>query len=198
MLQIVPSPAKSSPNIPADNPAVAELALLERIIKGDMRAFEAFYKLYYPKLFRFIQHLTRQPDTVEELIQETLLVVWEKPEGYNHQSKLSTWVFGIAYHKALKSLAKQRHHQGADGDEIMETLQDPAANPAQQHENADWLGSALAVLPPDQRAVIELTFYHGLPYQDIAIILNCPENTVKTRMFHARKKLQAFAKTQGN
>jgi len=47
-----------------------------------------------------------------------------------------------------------------------------------------------------QRAVIELTFYHGLPYQDIARILNCPENTVKTRMFHARKKLQVFAETQ--
>jgi RNA polymerase sigma-70 factor (ECF subfamily) len=56
----------------------------------------------------------------------------------------------------------------------------------------------LASLQPDQRAVIELTLYQGLAYQEIAIILDCPENTVKTRMFHARKKLVAFANNQEN
>ncbi|BBL76153.1 hypothetical protein MishRS11D_32510 [Methylomagnum ishizawai] len=55
------------------------------------------------------------------------------------------------------------------------------------------MAAALGSLPPDQRAVIELTFYEGLHYKDIAVILGCPENTVKTRMFHARKKLQSFA-----
>ena len=68
--------------------------------------------------------------------------------------------------------------------------------PAQRLESKDWLSCAFASLQPDQRAVIELTFCHGLHYQDIARILNCPENTVKTRMFHARKKLQVFAETQ--
>jgi len=65
-------------------------------------------------------------------------------------------------------------------------------------ETQDWLNCALDILPADQRAVIELTFYHGLPYQEIAKILDCPENTVKTRMFHARKKLQAFAQAKEN
>lgn len=59
---------------------------------------------------------------------------------------------------------------------------DSNANPAQHLENANWLKTALAILSPEQRAVIELTFYHGLAYQEIAKILNCPENTVKTRM----------------
>jgi RNA polymerase sigma factor (sigma-70 family) len=68
--------------------------------------------------------------------------------------------------------------------------------PAQRLESKDWLSCAFATLQPDQRAVIELTFCHGLHYQDIARILNCPENTIKTRMFHARKKLQVFAATQ--
>ncbi len=179
--------------------AVDEYALLQRITEGDTSAFEAFYKVYYSRLFRFILRMTFQPESVEELIQETLLVVWEKPDGFNHTSKISTWVFGIAYNKALKSMSKAARHSGdVDVDDLIESIGDPLANPAQNLESEDWLSWALGILPPDQRAVIELTFYHDLSYQDIARILNCPENTVKTRMFHARRKLQAFAETQEN
>jgi len=66
----------------------------------------------------------------------------------------------------------------------------------QKLEREDWLSCSLAALSPEHRAVFELTFHHELPYQEIAIILKCPENTVKTRMFHARKKLQLLAETQ--
>jgi RNA polymerase sigma factor (sigma-70 family) len=178
---------------------VDEHALLQHIAKGDTSAFEVFYKVYYPRLFRFILRITHQPESIEELIQETLLLVWEKPDRFNHGSKISTWVFGIAYNKALKSMSRNaRHRSDVNIDDLIETISDPAANPAQSRETEDWLSRALAILQPDQRAVIELTFYHGLPYKDIAKILNCPENTVKTRMFHARKKLQVFAETQNN
>ena len=186
------SPMSDKPNSSMD-----EYTLLQRIAEGDASAFEAFYKVYYSKLFRFILRMTNQPEAVEELIQETLLVVWEKPEGFNHTSKISTWVFGIAYNKALKSMSRNaRCRSDVNIDDHIETIGDHGANPAQGLESEDWLSCALAILPPDHRAVIKLTFYHGLPYQDIAIILNCPENTVKTRMFHARKKLQVFAETQ--
>lgn len=196
MLRLIPTQPK--PLMPDQSDACAdEHLLLQRISAGDSTAFEAFYKNYYPRLFRFILRMTRQPDTVEELIQETLLVVWEKPDGFNYESKLSTWVFGIAYNKALKSIAKNaRRSNDVDIDELADTIGDANANPAKSSEDQDWLGAALAVLPADQRAVIELTFYHGLSYQDVAKILDCPENTVKTRMFNARKKLQAFADTQ--
>jgi len=179
--------------------AVDEYDLLKRITESDTSAFEVFYKLYYPRLFRFILRMTRQPESVEELIQETLLVIWQKPDNFNHESKISTWVFGIAYNKALKSMSKNaRHSNDVDVDDLVEMIGDSTANPALIRENQDWLSCALDILSPDQRAVIELTFYHGLPYQDIAKVLDCPENTVKTRMFHARKKLQAFAQTQEN
>ena len=198
MLRLVHT--KNRPPMPGKpDTAVDEYALLQLIVEGDTSAFEAFYKVYYSKLFRFILRMTHQPEAVEELIQETLLVVWEKPEHFNHASKISTWVFGIAYNKALKSMSRNaRRRSDVNIDDLIETIGDPAANPAQGRESEDWLSCALAILPPDQRAVIELTFYHGLPYQDIAKILNCPENTVKTRIFHARKKLQVFAETQEN
>lgn len=196
MLSLIPIQPK--PYMPDQLDVCAdEQILLQRIGAGDNSAFEAFYKNYYPRLFRFILRMTRQPDNVEELIQETLLVVWEKPDGFNHESKISTWVFGIAYNKALKSIAKNaRRSNDVDIDELADSIGDKNANPAKSREDQDWLGAALAILPADQRAVIELTFYHGLSYQDVAKILDCPENTVKTRMFNARKKLQAFADTQ--
>lgn len=176
-----------------------EYALLQRIIEGDKLAFEAFYKHYHPKLARFILRTTRQAEIVEELIQETLLFIWEKPERFNQESKISTWVFGIAYHKALKSMAKTaRRSQDMNIDELIETISDPWTNLAENTEIQDWLNCALDQLSADQRAVIELTFHYGLAYQDIAKILDCPENTVKTRMFHARKKLHAFAEAQEN
>lgn len=196
MLRLVSSQNQAQ-NTDRSDSSVDEYGLLSRIVEGDALAFESFYKAYYPRLFRFILRITRQPDLVEELIQETLLVVWEKPGHFNFESKISTWVFGIAYNKALKSLSKNTNHNNdVDIDELEEMIGDPAANPAQTWENLDWLNQALATLPPDQRAVIDLTFYHDLSYQDIARILDCPENTVKTRMFHARKKLQAFADIQ--
>ena len=70
-----------------------------------------------------------------------------------------------------------------------------ATKPIQSLESEGWLSCAFALLQPEQRAVIELTFCYGMPYQDIARILNCPENIVKKRLFHARKKLQIFAET---
>lgn len=187
-------PMPTQPELSAD-----EYALLQRIGTGDTAAFEAFYKIYYPRLFRFVLRMTRQTEAVEELIQETLLVVWEKPHGFNFESKISTWVFGIAYKKTLKALAKTaRRDNDVDIDEFVETVGDPMANPAINWENEEWLNYALASLPPEQRAVIELTFYHGLSYQEVAKVLDCPENTVKTRMFHARRKLQILASVQEN
>jgi RNA polymerase sigma factor (sigma-70 family) len=183
----------------SDNPNRVEddYALLLLIAQGDTSAFERFYKLYFPRLFRFILRITNQPDTVEELIQETLLVVWEKPDQFNNGSKVSTWVFGIAYNKVLKAMSMQtKRIRDIDIDELVETLGESTSDPSWIREHEDWLNAALATLSPDQRAVIELTFYQGPTYQEIAKILHCPENTVKTRMFHARKKMQVFAELQ--
>lgn len=197
MLQIVQ--ASSPPKKGTITMEVNEHALLERITSGDAIAFETFYKLYYPRLFRFVLRTTRLPEYVEEVIQETLLLIWQHPDQFNHSCKISTWVFGIAYNKSLNVVSKHNKRGGdVDIDELVEVLGDPLSNLAEIAETTDWLNCALDSLPAEQRAVIELTFYDGLPYQEIAKVLDCPENTVKTRMFHARKKLHAFAAAMEN
>jgi RNA polymerase sigma factor (sigma-70 family) len=167
--------------------------LMTGVQARDVGAFEMLYSTFYHRLSRFIFQVTRQLDMVEDVINETMLVVWEKPETFDYTCKVSTWIFGIAYRKALKTSAKQaRSAHAVPIDEFGEELADNRASPARQVEGEDLLSVALNSLPQEQRAVIELTFGHGLRYQEIAAILDCPENTVKTRMFHARKRLQTL------
>jgi RNA polymerase sigma factor (sigma-70 family) len=175
-----------------------ERGLLASISTGDLAAFETFYRLYHPRLLRFVSRTGRVLEQAEDLIQETLLLVWENPGRFTGASKVSTWVFGIAYKKMLKALSRAAR-RGADVDiaDMEEILGDPMGDFSARAETRDWLDRALGELSAEQRAVIDLTFSHGMSYEDIALVLDCPENTVKTRMFHARRKLQAFADAQG-
>jgi RNA polymerase sigma factor (sigma-70 family) len=181
-----------SSSIPSDS---LKAELMQRICTGEEKAFEMLYKSIYQSLFRFVYRMVHHADLTEDVINETMLVVWEKPECFNYSCKVSTWIFGIAYHKALKTASKQA--QTSDFlcvDELSESLSDSRLSANYQMEVDDLLLAALNSLSPEHRAVLELTYYHELPYQEIAEILGCPENTVKTRMFHARKKLQPFLK----
>lgn len=167
-----------------------EAALLSRIVKGDQDAFERLYKLYYNRLFRFVFRTAGDWVNCEEVINDVMLVVWDKAATYNSNCRPSTWIFGIAYNKVRKALAKRRAIPEDPIDEIHEQDGFPFnADILLQMEDRDWLEAAFKALTPNQRVVIELTYYNGLHYQEIAELMDCPENTVKTRMFHARKKL---------
>jgi RNA polymerase sigma factor (sigma-70 family) len=167
-----------------------ELALLRQVAAKDRKAFEALYHLYFRRLFGYVMKITRRADLVEEVLNDVMLAVWKGAAGFDGRSRPSTWIFGIAYHKALKAMARhpedrERPDGGpepVDGDEP-ESL-------AARRELATVLGRALGALPPEQRAVVELAYYQGLGYPEIAEIVGCPVNTVKTRMFHARRRLR--------
>ena len=171
----------------------ADLALLARIANGDRSAFEVLYASYYHPLLRFIYRLTGDLDGAQEGINDTLLVVWQKAATFGNRSRVSTWIFGIAYRKALKHLQKSRRwwsrFKSAEWSEMIEPG-DTAPGHTEVTETQDLLDRALRVLPPRQRAVVELTYYYGYSYEEIATIVECPVNTVKTRMFHARARLR--------
>jgi RNA polymerase sigma-70 factor, ECF subfamily len=167
-----------------------ELALLRRVAAKDRKAFEALYHLYYRRLFGYLLKLTRRVDLVEEVLNDVMLAVWKGAASFDGRSRVSTWIFGIAYHKALKVLAR-RPEEPDDERERPEPLDtEEPESLAARRELAGVLGRALGALSPEQRAVVELTYYYGLAYQEIAEIVGCPVNTVKTRMFHARRRLR--------
>lgn len=164
--------------------------LIARIRAGDLQAFEELYRNYHPRLARFLINLIHRPQMVEEVLNDTMLVVWNRPDSFNGSSKLSTWIFAIAYRKALQAL---RHRDEPIEDGNAETRESLEAGPEQQvgqHRVQEALLSAISQLSPDHRTVIDLTYFHEMGYQEIAEIMDCPVDTVKTRMFHARRHLK--------
>lgn len=170
----------------------AELALLAGVKRGRRADFDALYRLYHPRLWRFLTHLMRQPEAIEEALNDTMLVVWQRADSFDGRSKLSTWIFGIAYRKGLKVLS--RHDLPVDDDELPEAV-DPGPGPEQQLNLAQLRGrlrGAMAELSPEHRAVVELCYFHDMAYGEIAEVVGCPQETVKTRMFYARRRLRSL------
>lgn len=169
-----------------------ELALLDGVRHGRRADFDALYRLYHPRLWRFLVHLMRQPDAIEEALNDTMMVVWQRAEAFDGRSKLSTWIFGIAYRKALKALSRQ--DLPVDGDDAEEPT-DPGPGPERQVDLAQVRGrlrQAMAELSPEHRAVVELCYFHDMAYAEIAEVVGCPAETVKTRMFYARRRLRVL------
>lgn len=166
--------------------------LLDRVADGDRTAFETLYRRYYPRLYGYLLRLVRRPEMAEEALNDAMYVVWRKAASFRGGSRVSTWIFGIAYRKALKSLAGQDRREV--GGEVLPADEPVAAGgpdrDLEEGELARQVAAALEQLPPEQRAVVELTYYQSLPYREIATVLGCPVNTVKTRMFHARRRLR--------
>ena len=177
------------PQSQATTPASAaarEHALLQRIAARDAEAMRELYHLYHRRLARFLMRLTSRYDLAEEIINDTFWVVWQHAGDFRGASQVSTWVLGIAYRRALQTLRRVRPEPVPDAQSVFE----PFEEPAQQAELRQWLGTALERLPHEQRLVLELAYHAGHSCEEIAELMECPVNTVKTRMFHARRKLK--------
>lgn len=176
--------------VSASQGGLDELELLERVKAHDVDAFERLYRIYQPRLARFLINLVKRPQLVEEVLDDTMMVVWQTAASFRGTSKLSTWVFAIAYRKALR--ARARWPDPLE-DKALDTRvsNDPAPDSELDRSRVrSALVGAMGKLSAEQRAVVDLTYFHGLGYREIAEILGCPIDTVKTRMFHARRRLK--------
>lgn len=179
----------------------AEVRLLERIARGDREAFRELYAIYYQPLLRFIHRITRQFDLAQEGVNDAMLVVWGKSGSFGRRSKVSTWIMGIAYRKALKLLAGSHRWSSrfmAGDFDVVSERHEAGVDESDHADLRDLLDEALRRLSPEHRAVVELTYFHGCSYEEIAAIADCPVNTVKTRMFHARAKLRRLLPALGS
>jgi RNA polymerase sigma factor (sigma-70 family) len=177
---------------PIDEGEPAEKRLIGRVAAGELRAFEQLYRVYHPRLTRFLDRMTRRRTLVDEALNDTMLVVWNRAGRFDGSSKVSTWIFAIAYRKALKALQRQDEPIADDALEERATTDAGPEQQAQNQERGEQLVRALAALSDDHRAVVVLTYFHGMGYREIAQIVDCPVDTVKTRMFHARRRLRAL------
>lgn len=167
-----------------------DLALLQRVATKDRMAFESLYARYFPQLSRYLIRLIRRPELVEEVVNDTLFVVWQKAGDFQGRSRVSTWITGIAYLKGIKALDRLRTMPEQQAEHLSD------AEDIEENNNLinklgidEWLANGLDQISVEQRSVVELTYFSGYSYQEIADIMDCPVNTVKTRMFHARRRL---------
>jgi RNA polymerase sigma factor (sigma-70 family) len=169
---------------------LAEQALIARVSARDLSAFDDLYRLYRPRLIRFLSTLVQRSELVEEVLDDTMVVLWQHAADFRGASRLSTWVFGIAYRKALRTRARwpePSSDAGLEGAEGRDPLPDSHVMQSKVHEA---LLKAMQTLSAEHRAVVDLTYFHELGYREIAEVMDCPVNTVKTRMLHARRRLR--------
>ena len=165
--------------------------LLRRVSCADRDAFRELYMHYHGRLVRFLSRVTRDRSELEEIINDALLIVWQQAGNFRGASRVSTWIFGIAYRCALKSVRRSSARAralewAAPG---AEAVVEDVASGAQDRQLLDH---ALSFLPPAQRLVLVLAYCMDYSCEEIAAIAECPVNTVKTRMFYARRKLRVL------
>jgi RNA polymerase sigma-70 factor, ECF subfamily len=172
-----------------NSPKERDSALLVAIAAGDRRALEELYLSFHRRLARFLSRFTSRYENVEEIINDTFMVVWQSAKDFRNASQVSTWIIGIAYRTALKSFRRQKNHAAAQS---LEDYPEQTVDPTFDAELNDWLNHGLSRLPMEQRLTLELAYHMGHSLEEIAEITDCPVGTVKARMFHAREKLRQY------
>ena len=168
--------------------ATRDRELLTRVASGDRSALTELYLGYHPRLRRFLSRCL-QPDSIDEAINDTFMVVWRKSKDFRNASQVSTWIIGIAYRTAIREQRRQRRYATwLSLDESTEHCVDSTV----QSETQDWLRQGLGSLSRDQQVALLLSYVAGYAVDEIAALTFVPVGTVKTRLFHARNKLRRF------
>ena len=165
-------------------------ALIAAIAAGDASAIRVLYNRHNVGVFRFVTRLVGDSTAAEDIVSETFIDVWRQAGAFEGRSAVLTWIMSIARFKAL-STRRRRHHVELD-EKIAETLADQASTPEQtmlEMDQAAQLRECLTRLSAQHREVIDLVYYHHRTIEDVAEIVQVPKNTVKTRMFYARRRL---------
>jgi RNA polymerase sigma-70 factor (ECF subfamily) len=178
--------------------ATSDEVLIGRIAGGDRLAMQVLFARHHVRVFRFVVRLVKNESTAEDLISDVFLDVWRQAGRFEGRSAVSTWLLSIARFKALSAL--RRRPEDALDDEVAGAIEDPSDDPEIALEKKDksaLIRKCLAGLSAEHREVVDLVYYHEKSVEEVAEIVGIPENTVKTRMFYARKKLAELLKAEG-
>ncbi len=179
--------------------AVAErsdAALIESIADGDKRALQVLLARHNQRVYRFVWRLTQDASAAEDIANEVFFQVWRGADRFQSKSTVSTWLLAIARNKAIAMLRRRKHEELDDEAAIADPSSDPEGALDKKNHSA-LLQRSLTVLSPVHRQVIDLVYYHEKSIAEVAEIVDAPQNTVKTRMFHARKQLARLLADEG-
>jgi RNA polymerase sigma-70 factor (ECF subfamily) len=168
----------------------SDQALIESIADGDRNAMRVLFARRRVSIFRFVLRLTGSETLADDIVNEVFLEVWRRADRFEAKSQVSTWLLAIARHKALSAL-KRRSEAQLD-ERAAAAIADPTDDPEtilDRHTRSAIIKRCLAQLPPTQRQVIDLVYYHSKSVAEVASFVGVPASTVKTRMFYARSRM---------
>jgi RNA polymerase sigma-70 factor, ECF subfamily len=194
---LVPDIAAAGRAPKAQHNDTSDAALIAKVAAGNRLAMQVLFARHHARVYRFILRLLGSEPAAEDLTSEVFLGVWRHAHRFEARSSVTTWLLAIARYKALAEL---RRRPELACDEAAAQTGDPADDPeatfAIKHRG-EIVRDCLGRLSRRHREVIDLVYYHGKSVQEAAAILGIPGNTVKTRMFHARKNLSELLAARG-
>jgi RNA polymerase sigma-70 factor, ECF subfamily len=174
---------------PNSRQGASDAALIGRIAAGDKVAMQVLFVRHNVRVFRFVLGRIKDRGVAEDLVSEIFLEVWRQAHRFEARAAVSTWLLAIARHKSVSMVRRLKTRRELDA---ALTTEDPSANPQVTAEIKDrdaLLHDCLSKLSPRHREVLQLAYYHEQPVEAVAKIIEIPSNTVKTRMYYARKHL---------
>jgi RNA polymerase sigma-70 factor (ECF subfamily) len=174
-------------------------ALIKAIAAGDQSAMRSLYVRHNVRLYHFIARLVTDAGRAEDLVSEVFVEVWRQANRFEGRSQVSTWMLSIARFKALSALHRRRDTQLDQT--AMELIEDSADTPEEMilsRERSAQLRICLAQMSRDHREILDLVYYQEKSIEEVAEVIQIPKNTVKTRMFYARKRLAQLLSAHGD
>jgi RNA polymerase sigma-70 factor, ECF subfamily len=178
--------------------AITDESLISQIAAGNKLAMRALFARHKVKVYRFILRIVRDEGLAEDALSEVFIDTWQHADRFAGRSTASTWLLGIARHKALTAAAR-RPTESLDS-ELAQNAVDPAQDPEAglgEKDTRSVIRRCLRALSPEHAEIIDLAYYQDRSIREIVEILSIPESTVKTRMFYARKRLAALMTAEG-
>jgi RNA polymerase sigma-70 factor, ECF subfamily len=172
--------------------------LVGAVAQGDKQALQVLYARHNVRVYRFALRFVSDETAAEDLVSEVFFDVWRQANRFESRSQVSTWLLAITRNKALSAL-RRRQTEELD-EEVAEFIEDPSDTPdvvMQKRQQSSILADCLRQLSPAHREIVDLVYYHEKTIDEVAEIIGVPQNTVKTRMFYARKRIGELMAAKG-
>lgn len=196
MTATAPTPSSESDNL-----------LVERTLAGDHKAFELLVLKYQRRLHRLVGRMVRDVDLIEDITQDTFIRAFRALHQFRGDAQFYTWLYRIAVNTAKKALLELKRDPTVSeaffaGDEEDETswqkseltTEETPESELAAREIAEMVNAAMDALPDDLRQAITLREIEGMSYEEIALAMECPIGTVRSRIFRARDAISARIK----
>jgi RNA polymerase sigma-70 factor (ECF subfamily) len=176
----------------------ADPDLLDRIADGDKLAMQALFARHNVRVYRFVLRFVGNEALAEDVVNDVFVDVWRNADRFKGHSQVSTWILAIARFKALSSRRRRRDDalDDVEATAIPDTADDPEIA-MQKKDRGAILRECMSRLSRNHREIIDLAYYHEKSVEEVAEIVGVPRNTVKTRMFTARKRMAVLLQQAG-